>query len=47
MGPDGEVRQFVNIYLGNEDVRVLQGMSRPVSEGDVVSIVPAVAGGMQ
>jgi molybdopterin converting factor small subunit len=43
--PAGEPRQFVNIYLGSRNVRTLQGMATPVSEGDVISIVPAVAGG--
>ena len=43
--PDGEPRQFVNIYLGSRNVRTLQGMATPVKEGDVISIVPAVAGG--
>lgn len=43
--PEGEPRQFVNIYLGGRNVRALQGMATPVAEGDVISIVPAVAGG--
>lgn len=43
--PEGNTRDFVNIYLGSSDVRSLQGMATPVSEGDVLSIVPAVAGG--
>lgn len=43
--PAGEPRQFVNFYLGSRNVRALQGMATPVSEGDVISIVPAVAGG--
>lgn len=42
---DGEPRQFVNIYLGSRNVRTLQGMATSVSEGDIISIVPAVAGG--
>ena len=42
---DGEPRQFVNIYLGSRNVRTLQGMATPVSDGDIISIVPAVAGG--
>lgn len=42
---EGEPRQFVNIYLGSRNVRTLQGMATPVSDGDVISIVPAVAGG--
>ncbi len=43
--PEGEPRQFVNIYLGSRNVRALRGMETPVNEGDVISIVPAVAGG--
>ena len=42
---EGEPRQFVNIYLGSRNVRALRGMETPVNEGDVISIVPAVAGG--
>jgi len=41
----GEQRRFVNIYLNDEDVRYLQGLETPLDEGDVVSILPAVAGG--
>ena len=43
--PTGEQRRFVNIYVNDEDVRYLQGLETPVGEGDVVSILPAVAGG--
>lgn len=43
--PEGEPRQFVNIYLGSRNVRTLQGMATPLRDGDVISIVPAVAGG--
>ena len=43
--PDGEPRQFVNIFLGDRNVRTLRGMATLVREGDVISIVPAVAGG--
>jgi len=43
--PSGEQRQFVNIYVNDEDVRYLQGLETPVAEGDVISILPAVAGG--
>ena len=43
--PSGEQRQFVNIYINDEDVRYLQGLQTPVAEGDVISILPAVAGG--
>ncbi len=42
---NGELRHFVNIYLNGEDVRYLDGLNSAVSEGDEVSIVPAVAGG--
>lgn len=42
---EGEPRQFVNVYLGSRNVRSLRGMATPVGEGDVISIVPAVAGG--
>lgn len=42
---EGEIRYFVNIYLNGEDVRFLQGADTPMSSGDEVSIVPAVAGG--
>ena len=41
----GEQRPFVNIYVNDEDVRYLQGLDTPVEEGDVISILPAVAGG--
>ncbi|HEX8967805.1 MAG TPA: MoaD/ThiS family protein [Chloroflexota bacterium] len=42
---NGAQRRFVNIYLNDEDVRYLNGLETPVAEGDVVSILPAVAGG--
>lgn len=41
----GEVRQFINIYVNEEDIRFLQGKETAVKEGDHVSIVPAIAGG--
>jgi molybdopterin converting factor small subunit len=41
----GDQRQFVNIYLNDEDVRYLKGLETPVAESDVISILPAVAGG--
>jgi molybdopterin converting factor small subunit len=41
----GDQRPFVNIYVNDEDVRYLQGLETPVEEGDVISILPAVAGG--
>lgn len=45
LGEDGQVRQFVNIYVNDEDVRYLKKLDTSVREGDVVSILPAVAGG--
>lgn len=41
----GELRQFVNLYLNDEDVRLGSGLKAKVSEEDEISIVPAVAGG--
>jgi molybdopterin synthase sulfur carrier subunit len=41
----GELRRFVNVFVADEDIRFLQGLDTPVTEGQVVSIVPAVAGG--
>ena len=41
-----ELRHFVNIYINGEDVRFLDGLQTNVSEGDEISIVPAVAGGV-
>ena len=42
---DGSLRRFVNVYLGGEDIRFLDGLDTPVSDGDEVTILPAVAGG--
>ena len=39
------LRRFMNVYLNDEDVRFLQGLQTPVSDGDSVTILPAVAGG--
>ena len=41
----GEPRQFVNLFLNDEDVRLGQGLDSPVQESDEIAIVPAVAGG--
>jgi molybdopterin synthase sulfur carrier subunit len=41
----GQQRPFVNIYVNDEDVRYLGGLDTAVTEGDVISILPAVAGG--
>lgn len=42
---DGQLHRFVNIYLNDEDIRFLQLMETPLKDGDVVSILPAIAGG--
>jgi sulfur-carrier protein len=41
----GEIHRFINIYLNDEDIRFSGALETPVSEGDVLSILPAVAGG--
>jgi molybdopterin converting factor small subunit len=41
----GALRRFVNVFVADEDIRFLQGIDTPVADGQVVSIVPAVAGG--
>ena len=42
---DGELRRFVNVYVGGEDIRFLDGLETPVADGGEVQILPAVAGG--
>ena len=42
---DGGLRRFVNVYVGGEDIRFLDGLDSTVDEGDEVTILPAVAGG--
>ena len=42
---DGKLHRFVNIYVNDEDIRYLGQMETPVKSGDVVSILPALAGG--
>ncbi len=44
---DGAVRSFVNVYLGSKNVAKLDGLATEVRDGDVLSIVPAVAGGQE
>lgn len=45
-GADGELNRFVNVYLNDEDVRVLGGLDTTVADGDTLQILPAMAGGM-
>ena len=42
---DGGLRRFVNVYLAGEDIRFLEGLETPVSDGDELTVLPAVAGG--
>jgi MoaD family protein len=42
---DGGLRRFVNVYVGGEDIRFLDGLDTTVEDGDEVTILPAVAGG--
>ena len=42
----GRVRRFVNLYINGEDIRFLQQLETKVKDGDEISIVPAIAGGV-
>ncbi|MDP2718967.1 MAG: ubiquitin-like small modifier protein 1 [Dehalococcoidia bacterium] len=42
---EGNIQPFVVLYVNNEDIRFLQDLGTPVKSGDVISILPAVAGG--
>ena len=42
---NGKLRRFVNVYLGGEDIRFLDGLDTPIEDGAEVTILPAVAGG--
>ena len=42
---DGQLNRYVNVYLNDEDVRVLDGLDTPVKESDTLVILPAMAGG--
>ncbi len=44
-GEDGDLNRYVNVYLNDEDVRVLDGLDTAVADGDTVVILPAMAGG--
>ncbi|MGH2993432.1 MAG: ubiquitin-like small modifier protein 1 [Solirubrobacterales bacterium] len=43
--PDGDLNRYVNVYLNDEDVRVLDGLDTAVTDADTVVILPAMAGG--
>jgi molybdopterin synthase sulfur carrier subunit len=44
-GSDGQLNRYVNVYLNDEDVRVLDGLDTAVQESDTLVILPAMAGG--
>ena len=44
--PQGRLRRFVNIYVNEEDIRFLKAEATPLKDGDEVSIIPAIAGGV-
>ncbi|MBI3099052.1 MAG: MoaD/ThiS family protein [Planctomycetes bacterium] len=43
----GKVRRYLNLYLNDQDIRMLQSEETPVKSGDHLSIIPAIAGGME
>ena len=43
---EGQLRHFVNIYLNDEDIRYLEKGATPIKDGDALSIVPSIAGGV-
>jgi sulfur-carrier protein len=43
---DGDLNRYVNVYLNDEDVRVLDGLETPASDADTLVILPAMAGGI-
>ena len=44
---EGKLRNFVNVYVNDEDIRYLQKDQTQVREGDTISIVPSIAGGLR
>jgi len=42
---DGKLRPYINVFVNDEDIRYLDEMQTPVADGQVVAIIPAVAGG--
>ena len=44
---DGSLHRFINVYLNDEDIRFAGGLDTPVSDGDNLTILPAVAGGRE
>ena len=44
---NGEIRKFVNFFVNDEDIRFLKGKDTELKDGDVVAIIPAIAGGLE
>jgi len=44
---NGEIRKFVNFFVNDEDIRFLKGKETELKDGDIVAIIPAIAGGME
>ena len=44
-GEDGQLQRFVNVYLNDEDIRYTGGVATALAEGDVLDVLPALAGG--
>ena len=42
---DGTIRKFINIYVNDDDIRFLDGVNTKINNEDIVSIIPAIAGG--
>lgn len=42
---EGQIRQFINVYLNDEDIRFLSGEASPLKDGDKLLLVPSIAGG--
>ena len=42
---EGQLQQYVNVYVNDEDIRFADELETPVKDGDEVSIIPAIAGG--
>ncbi len=46
IGEDGEIKRFINVFVNGIDIRTLQGKATPITDGDQVSVIPAMAGGI-
>ncbi|MCF6277444.1 MAG: MoaD/ThiS family protein [Anaerolineales bacterium] len=44
---DGQLRAFVNLFLGEDNIKDLQGLATPLGEADILRIIPSIAGGVR